>query len=82
MLDDLAEWSIRLERLWSHGEVVDMLDVALLDTKIQYPALEIQPFEDMVMGMLMDIPKLGVERYETFEEVRPTHTLSEHGLER
>ncbi|GMI33031.1 hypothetical protein TrRE_jg9936, partial [Triparma retinervis] len=69
MLDELAEWETRLEKLWSEGEIVDPLDLALLDTKIEYSNLEITPFSDMVMGMLMDVPGLGQDRYGTFDEL-------------
>ena len=69
MLQDLAEWELRLENLWKYGEVVDVLDLPLLDVRKNYPDLEIQPFVDMIRGMLMDIPKLGVERYNEWEEL-------------
>jgi phytoene synthase len=69
MLKDLSKWEHRLERLFSHGEVEDVLDLALLDVRIKYPKLSIQPFLDMIRGMLMDIPELGVERYHNFEEL-------------
>jgi phytoene/squalene synthetase len=48
---------------------VDPLDLGLLDTKLSYPSLEITPFSDMVMGMLMDVPGLGQDRYSTFDEL-------------
>lgn len=63
MLEDLSEWGIRLENLWKYGEIVDPLDLPLLDTLIKYPDLSIQPFQDMIKGMLMDIPGLGQDRY-------------------
>lgn len=69
MLRDLSEWEIRLERLWDYGEVVDVLDLPLLHVRIKYPALDIQPFIDMIRGMLMDIPDLGQDRYDTFDEL-------------
>jgi len=69
MLKDLSQWEHRLERLFHHGAVEDVLDLALLDVRIKYPKLSIQPFLDMIRGMLMDIPGLGVERYHTFEEL-------------
>jgi len=69
MLTDLSAWEIRLEKLFSHGTVEDMLDLALLDSIIKCPDLSIQPFLDMVRGMLMDIPDLGQDRYETFDEL-------------
>lgn len=69
MLTDLSAWEIRLENLFQYGIVEDVLDLALLDCKIKYPKLPIEPFVDMIRGMLMDIPDLGQERYETFEEL-------------
>lgn len=69
MLADLSEWEIRLERLFDRGDVVDVLDLPLLDCKVRYPGLPIAPFADMIRGMLMDIPDLGQERYETWDEL-------------
>jgi len=69
MLSDLSEWEIRLERLFDRGEVVDVLDLPLLDCKVKYPSLPIIPFSDMIRGMLMDIPGLGQERYDTWDEL-------------
>jgi 15-cis-phytoene synthase len=69
MLLDLSSWELRLEQLWRSGQVVDVYDLCLLDVRIQYPTMDIQPFLDMIRGMLMDVPELGVERYGTFEEL-------------
>jgi len=69
MLTDLSEWEIRLERLFDRGDAVDVLDLPLLDCKVKYPNLPIAPFTDMIRGMLMDIPGLGQERYDTWEEL-------------
>mmetsp|Transcript_22565 Transcript_22565/g.45677 ORF Transcript_22565/g.45677 Transcript_22565/m.45677 type:complete len:369 (-) Transcript_22565:64-1170(-) len=69
MLTDLSEWEVRLERLFRHGEVVDALDLPLLDVRVTYPDLDIQPYLDMVRGMLMDIPDLGQDRYDGFDEL-------------
>lgn len=69
MLTDLSAWEVRLENLFKYGIVEDVLDLPLLDCKIKYPNLPIEPFTDMVRGMLMDIPDLGQDRYETFEEL-------------
>jgi phytoene synthase len=69
MLHDLSSWEIRLENLWEKGQVVDVYDLCLLDVRINYPNLDIQPFLDMIRGMLMDVPGLGQERYETFDEL-------------
>lgn len=70
MLTDLSEWEIRLERLFDRGDVVDVLDLPLLDCKVKYPNLPIAPFSDMIRGMLMDIPGLGQERYDTWDELQ------------
>jgi len=70
MLTDLSAWEIRLEKLFRYGMVEDILDLALLDCLIKCPELHIQPFLDMVRGMLMDIPDLGQDRYETFDELQ------------
>jgi len=69
MLQDLSKWEYRLERLWEYGEVADVLDLPLLDTRMKYPTMSIQPFLDMIRGMLMDIPGLGQEKYENFDEL-------------
>jgi phytoene synthase len=69
MLTDLSEWEIRTEKLFDEGEIVDVLDLPLLDCKVLYPKLPLMPFLDMIRGMLMDIPGLGQERYETWEEL-------------
>lgn len=69
MLTDLSSWELRLENLWTFGIVEDVFDLCLLDVRIQYPSLEIIPFVDMIRGMLMDVPDLGQDRYETFDEL-------------
>ena len=73
MLTDLSAWEVRTERLWSHGDVVDILDLPLLDVLCKTTAkgnpLDITPFKDMIRGMLMDIPDLGQDRYQTWEEL-------------
>jgi len=69
MLTDLSSWEIRLENLFKYGMVEDVMDLPLLDCKIKYPNLPIEPFVDMIRGMLMDIPDLGQDRYDTFEEL-------------
>jgi len=69
MLQDLSRWELRLEELWKYGKVVDVYDLCLLDVRIQYPNLDITPFMDMIRGMLMDVPNLGQDRYERFDEL-------------
>ena len=69
MLRDLSSWELRLERLWDAGVVEDVYDLCLLDIRIKYPTMSITPFVDMVRGMLMDVPDLGQDRYDTFDEL-------------
>jgi len=69
MLLDLASWEMRLENLWKYGDCYDIFDLAMLEIRVKYPNLDISPFMDMVRGMLMDVPDLGQERYERFEEL-------------
>jgi len=71
MESDLGLWETRLENIWE-GKPEDTLDLALWDAKRKYPSLDIQPFKDMIDGMRMDIPipGVGVESFETFEELK------------
>jgi phytoene synthase len=69
MLLDLSAWELRLEQLWATGNVVDVYDLCLLDVRVQYPTLDRTPFMDMIRGMLMDVPGLGQDRYDTFDEL-------------
>lgn len=69
MLVDLSAWEMRLENLWQYAEVEDVYDLALLDVRIKYPNLTITPFMDMIRGMLMDVPGLGQDRYDNFDEL-------------
>lgn len=69
MLSDLSQWEARLEQLWQDGTVVDVYDLTLLQTLVQYPNLDMTPFKDMIRGMLMDVPDLGPDRYETFDDL-------------
>ena len=69
MLRDLSSWEIRLENLWKYGAVEDVFDLCLLDVRVKYPNMDITPFVDMIRGMLMDVPDLGQDRYESFDEL-------------
>lgn len=69
MLLDLSAWEVRLEELWDYGAVQDVYDLCLLDVRIRYPTMDITPFRDMIRGMLMDVPGLGQDRYDTFDEL-------------
>merc|ERR1719313_685621 len=48
------------------GRAHDAIDLALVDTVRNYPTLSIEPFEDMIKGMVMDLDQ---NRFETFEEL-------------
>jgi phytoene synthase len=69
MLADLSSWEMRLEELWGTGKVQDVFDLCLLDMRARYPTADIQPYLDMIRGMLMDVPGLGQDRYESFDEL-------------
>jgi len=69
MLSDLGMWEMRLENLWKYGEVEDVFDLCLLDVLVKYPTLPITPFVDMIRGMLMDVPEIGIDRYESFDDL-------------
>ena len=68
LMNDLREWEKRLDRIWA-GEPLDLFDLAMADTVKAYPTLSIEPFQDMIKGMIMDVPGLGQERYETFDDL-------------
>lgn len=68
MMSDLSAWRSRLLKIWE-GEAEDLIDVALVDAKEQYPTLELEPFLDMIEGMVMDTPQLGKDRYNTWDEL-------------
>ena len=55
--DELAEWTARLKDIWQ-GVAHDAIDLALVDTVRNYPGLTVQPFEDMVKGMVMDLDQV------------------------
>jgi len=65
---DLDAWTQRLRDVFQ-GQAKDSLDLALADTKMRYPTLSIKPFEDMIGGMIMDIPGTGKMRYKNFNEL-------------
>jgi 15-cis-phytoene synthase len=65
---DLQVWDERLANIWQ-GTAIDLFDLALVDTVQMYPELSIEPFRDMIAGMVMDVPGLGQDRYETFDEL-------------
>ena len=69
MLRDLSWWELRLENLFQYGEVADVYDLVLLDCLVKYPNMDITPFMDMIRGMLMDVPELGQDRYDRFDEL-------------
>ena len=66
--DDLVLWNQRLESIFNN-EPYDLFDFAMVDTVKKYPDLSIEPFKDMIKGMVMDVPGLGQERYQNFDEL-------------
>ena len=42
---------------------------SLLPLVSKYPSMDVQPYRDMIAGMVMDVPGLGQTRYENFEEL-------------
>mmetsp|Transcript_26811 Transcript_26811/g.62619 ORF Transcript_26811/g.62619 Transcript_26811/m.62619 type:complete len:292 (-) Transcript_26811:62-937(-) len=64
--DELSQWQARLTDIFEHGRAWDSLDLALVDTVKNYPALSARPFQDMIKGMVMDLDQ---NRFETFEEL-------------
>lgn len=63
--DELGQWRERLQDIWN-GRAHDVIDLALVDTVKNYPALDIEPFDDMIKGMVMDLDQ---SRFETFDEL-------------
>ena len=39
------------------------------DTVKKYPKMDVQPYRDMILGMVMDVPGLGQDRYRNFDEL-------------
>jgi len=62
---ELSQWGARLKDVW-RGRPHDLIDIALVDTLRRYPELSIEPFEDMIKGMVMDLDQ---NRFETFDEL-------------
>ena len=65
---DLSEWDERLDGIWN-GKPRDLFDLAMVDTLKAYPRLSIEPFRDMIAGMVMDVPGMGQDRYKNFDEL-------------
>lgn len=68
LADDLKKWNERLDLIWAN-KPVDLFDHAMADTVKVYPTLSIQPYRDMIDGMVMDIPGMGQDRYKNFNEL-------------
>lgn len=65
---DLSIWEQRLDQIWS-GQAADLFDLAMADTVRTYPTMSVQPYKDMIAGMVMDVPGLGQDRYRTFDDL-------------
>jgi hypothetical protein len=50
---ELSQWGARLKDVW-RGRPHDLIDLALVDTLRKYPELSIEPFEDMIKGMVRE----------------------------
>ena len=66
--NDLKLWYDRLNKIWSY-QPEDLFDLAMSETIQKYPELSIEPFRDMIDGMIMDVPGIGKDRYENFDEL-------------
>lgn len=65
---DLDLWNRRLDDIW-RGRPWDALDATLCDVREKFPTMSIEPFKDMIAGMVMDVPGMGRMRYETFDDL-------------
>ena len=65
---DLEDWVVRTENIWEN-KPTDLFDYAMADTVQVYPSLSIEPYRDMIKGMVMDVPGMGQDRYKNFEEL-------------
>ena len=68
---ELDAWMARLERMWAGDRYavagLDVYDTAFSDMIKSFPGAEIEPYRDMVRGMLMDVSDKVT--YETWEEL-------------
>ena len=62
------QWNTRLDDIWA-DKPWDALDATLCDVRARYPSMSIEPYRDMVKGMIMDIPGVGQARYEKFSDL-------------
>ncbi|CEM09174.1 unnamed protein product [Vitrella brassicaformis CCMP3155] len=65
LANQIVLWEQRLANIW-RGRCVDVLDSALADTRDMYPSLAIEPFQDMIKGMLMDLDQ---QKYRDWNEL-------------
>ena len=65
---DLDAWTTRTDRIWQN-DPIDLFDYAMADTVQKYPGLSIEPYHDMIKGMVMDVPGMGQDRYKDFDEL-------------
>ena len=65
----LQEWDARLERMYAgnaDNRGLDQFDIAFRDMIEQFPGSDIEPYRDMVRGMVMDIDQ---DIYETWDDL-------------
>lgn len=65
----LDEWMDRLDRMWEgrSSDGFDKYDIAFVDMLRQFPGSDVEPYRDMVKGMMMDIPDKVV--YSTWDDL-------------
>jgi len=68
LAEELIEWEARLNEAFA-GRPKDVIDAALTDTVVRFPTLSIVPFQDMIKGMVMDVPGTGQNRYATWDDL-------------
>ena len=68
LAEELIEWESRLNEAFA-GRPRDVIDAALTDTVVRFPNLSIAPFQDMIKGMVMDVPGIGQSRYATWDDL-------------
>jgi phytoene synthase len=67
--NELALWENRLENIFKEKKHEDLYDLALVDTIQKFPSSSVEPYRDMINGMIMDVPGIGQNRYKSFDEL-------------
>lgn len=67
LLADLKEWETKLDLLFE-GKPTDALDYALAESLKIFPGPK-EPYYDMIEGMRMDLPVVGQQRYDNWDDL-------------